>query len=368
MKEPIRVLHVFGRLDSGGAESRTMDIYREIDKTKVQFDFAIHTEDECFFSKEVESLGGKIYSFPRFNGKNYFQYKDSWKKFFRNHPQYSIVHGHQTNTGFVYLKEAKANNVPIRIAHSRNSDKENVIKRYLCKLSKLYATHLFAVSKVAGVSEFGLKAYQSGQVKVIPNAINAKKYSFSEEVRKAKRLEYGIKNEILAIHIGRFHPQKNHMFLLDVFSKFLEYEPTSKLLLVGEGVLRDKIIKKISELKMDDSVILAGIRSDVPDLLQAADVLLFPSLFEGLPGVVLEAQAAGLPCIISDSVTDEVGITDLVEYVSLKKDPTFWAKQLICSLRQFERKNTYEEIKEKNFDVDSVSLWYQEFYLRSSDI
>lgn len=362
MDEPIRVLHVFGRLDSGGAESRTMDIYRQIDRSKVQFDFAIHTEDECFFTDEIKSLGGRIYSFPRFNGKNYFQYKNSWNKFFKEHAEYQIIHGHQTNTAFVYLKEAKANNVPIRIAHSRNSNKENLIKKHICKLSKLYATHLFAVSKIAGSSEFGEKAVNDGIVRILPNAIDAKKYSFNKEARKNKRLELGIENEMLIIHIGRFHPQKNHIFLLEVFSQILMSEPNAKLLLVGDGSLRGEIVKEISDKNIKESVIIAGIRSDVPELLQAADILLFPSLFEGLPGVVLEAQAAGIPCIISDKITPEVKITDLVEYVSLEEDTKYWAEISINSVSKACREDVSKKIVEAGYDIKSVSKWYEDYY------
>jgi len=364
MMEPIRVLHVLGRLDLGGAESRIMDIYRKIDKSKVQFDFVIHTQDKCYFTDEVKSLGGKIYALPRFKGANYFKYKQSWRRFFKNHrDEYRIVHGHQTSTGFVYLKEAKNNCVPVRIAHSRNSNKENLIKKHVCKLSKLYATHLFAVSKLAAISEFGLKTVEGGQAKILPNAIDAKKYSFNEETRKEKREELGLKEEPLVIHIGRFHPQKNHEFLLDVFYEVLKFEPAAKLLLVGEGPLMDKVKQKISKLKIGGSVIVAGVRSDVPDLLQAADILLFPSLFEGLPGVVLEAQAAGLPCIVSDSVTEEVGVTDLVQYVSLTKSTAFWADEIVSSWRHRARRTTFYDIHKSGYDIESVSELYQSFYL-----
>lgn len=367
MSEPIRILHVFGRLDSGGAESRTMDIYRQIDRSKVQFDFAIHTNDKCFFTDEVKSLGGRIYSFPRFIGRNYVQYKKSWNNFFRNHPEYRIVHGHQTNTGFVYLREAKVNNVPIRIAHSRNSNKENLIKKYICKLSKLYASHLFAVSKIAGISEFGERAFNKGLVKILPNAIDAKKYSFDEEVRKMKRLELGIEDETLITHIGRFHPQKNHVFLLEIFKLILSSKPSSKLLLVGDGPLRKEITEKISELQIEESVIMAGTRSDVPKLLQAADILIFPSLFEGLPGVVLEAQAAGLPCVIADTITEEVKITKLVEYVPLEKKTVYWVNKTFDILRKTVRENTYEEIVKAGYDIASVAKWYQDFYIEKRD-
>ena len=362
MSEPIRVLHVFGRLDSGGAESRTMDIYRKIDRTKIQFDFAIHTENKGFFTDEIKALGGKIYSFPRFNGKNYFQYKKSWQQFFKQYPDYRIIHGHQTTTGFIYLKAAKENGVPVRIAHARNSNKENVIKKHICKLSKKYATHLFAVSKLAGISEFGMEAINAGSVKILPNAIDAEKYSFNPEVRKKKRQELGIKDEMLIIHIGRFHPQKNHAFLLNIFKEIKIVKPDAKLLLVGDGPLKKRIENKIPGKNLAGAVILAGTRSDVPELLQAADVLLFPSLFEGLPGVVLEAQAAGLPCIISDTITDEVKVTDFVEYVSLNEDAIFWSGRVLHQNLHHERAGVFNEVLKAGYDITQVTGWYEEFY------
>lgn len=362
MSEPVKVLHVFGRLDLGGAESRTMDIYRQIDRNKVQFDFVIHTEDKCFFTDEVKSLGGRIYCFPRFNGKNYFQYKKKWNEFFKQHPEYRIVHGHQTNTGFVYLKEANVNNVPVRIAHARNSNKENVIKKYICRLAKLYATHLFAVSKLAGISEFGRNAVDKGLVKIIPNAIEAHKYSFDKEMRDIKRKELGVQNKFVVSHIGRFHPQKNHSFLLEIFKVILKEKKNAVLVLIGEGPLRNEIEQQISDFGIDSSVILTGVRSDVPELLQAMDIFLFPSHFEGLPGVVLEAQAAGLPCVISDRITNEVKVSDLVEYVALDKSALDWAEKLINISQGFERSTAHNAIVEAGYDTESVAKWYQDFY------
>ncbi|EEG77497.1 glycosyltransferase family 1 protein [Dethiobacter alkaliphilus] len=366
MNKTIRVLHVFGRLDSGGAESRTMDIYRKIDKTKVQFDFAIHTDDKCFFTDEVSALGGKIYCFPRFNGKNYFDYKRAWNLFFKEHPEYKIVHGHQTNTGFVYLNEARKNNVPVRIAHARNSNKENIIKKYICKLTKLYATHLFAVSQLAGISEFGRDVVDKGFVKIIPNAIEALKYSFDKEMRDIKRKELGIENKFVVSHIGRFHSQKNHSFLLETFKLIVKNNKDAVLVLIGDGPLRNEIEQQISDFGIDHSVILTGIRTDVPELLQAMDILLFPSHFEGLPGVVLEAQAAGLPCVISDKITNEVKITDLVEYVSLDKSAAYWAEKVMKFSQSLERRNTYNAIVEAGYDTEAVANWYQDFYIKTN--
>lgn len=366
MESSIRVLHVFGSLDMGGSESRTMDIYRTIDRKKVQFDFAIHTSEEVFFSNEIESLGGKIFRFPRFNGKNYFSYKKAWVNFLKENPKYKIIHGHQTSTGFIYLKVAKKNNIPLRIAHSRNSNKDNLIKKYTCKISRYYATNLFAVSKLAGVSEFGNKAVRSGKVKIIPNAIDAMKYSYNPEVRKKKRKELGIEDNFIICHIGRFHPQKNHKFLLDCFQYIKSKNNNVKLILIGDGPLKNDIQKEIFDRGIENSVILTGIRSDVPELLQAMDVLVFPSFYEGLPGVVLEAQASGLPCVISDTITDEVKITDLVEFVSLKESAKYWAEKTLTFQQDLQRRNTFEEFVKEGYDIRSVAKWYEEFYLNQA--
>lgn len=362
MSDPIRILHVFGRLDAGGAESRTMDIYRNIDRNKIQFDFVVHTEDKSFFTDEVIELGGKIHSFPRFNGKNIFAYRKQWETFFSQNPNYNIVHGHMTTTAFIYLKAAKKFNVPIRIAHSRNANRETIIKKILSRFSKESATHLFAVSKLAGISEFGLKAFENGQVRVIPNAIDAKKYEFNCEIRNIKRKEFNIGNENLFINVASFTKQKNHSFLLEIFNDILKEEPKSKLLLVGDGKLRLEIEKKIKELKIEKSVIIAGVRSDVPELLQSADALIFPSFYEGLPGVVLEAQAAGLPCVISKSITDEVGITNLVEFISLNKNTTYWSKEIFRKINETTRRSTLNDVRNAGYDITTVSEGYEKFY------
>lgn len=363
MTKPIRVLHVFGRLESGGAESRTMDIYRNIDREKVQFDFAIHTEDECFYSAEVRALGGNIYSFPRFNGKNIMKYKKSWSTFFEQHPEYEIVHGHLTSAAFLYLNEAKKYKVPVRIAHARNSNKDNIIKKYTSKLSRFYTTHLFAVSRLAAISEFGEKKVNEGKVSILPNAIDAGKYKFDENKRLRKREEFGFKDKLVVCHVGRLHPQKNHEFLLEIFEIIKTKHKNSILLLVGEGPLKEKIEKQIQELSLEDSVILTGARTDVPDILQASDVLLFPSHFEGLPGVVLEAQAAGLPSVISNNITKEVKITDLVKYISLNEGASYWATKTLEHSKKFSRYDTFNEIKTAGYDINTVSKWYEEFYL-----
>ena len=363
MGNAVRVLHVFGRLDSGGAESRTMDIYRHIDRSKVQFDFAVHTEDECFFSQEVRQLGGRIHAFPRFKGTNYREYKKAWDDFFQNHPEYDIIHGHMTTTAFIYLKRAKKHGLKKRIMHARNANKDTVIKYVLSRLGKKYATDLFAVSKLAGLSEFGKKAFKNNQVQIIPNAIEVDKYTFDEHSREHYRNEFQLSNDNKAIiHIGRFHKQKNHEFLIDIFSELRKNHSNYELFLVGDGPLKKEIMDKVKQLSLEEHVWFLGVRDDVPKLLSAMDMLVFPSLYEGLPGVVLEAQASGLPCFISDQITKEVVLSDNVKQISLNQDKNDWIETIIkCNVEE-DRIQQANILKQQGFDIVDVASFYQDLY------
>lgn len=367
---PIRVLHVFGGLDSGGAESRVMDIYRQIDKNKVQFDFLIHTEKKGFFEDEIKRMGGRIFRVPRLGMKTFFSYSRALNGFFEKHSEYRIIHGHILSTAFIYQRVAKKHNVPVRIAHSRCGSRtqlniENMIKEFFKRFARFYVTDKFAVSKIAGISAFGKHSVDIGEVKILPNAIKAKKYLYDDEVRNKLRSEFKINNKFVIGHIGRFQHQKNHNFIIDIFNEVHKQNTESVLILVGDGELKNEVEDKVSKLKLCESVIFTGVRSDVPDILQAMDVLLFPSFFEGLPGVVLEAQAAGLPCIISDRITDEVKITDLVEYVSLEKDEKYWTEEAMNFSKGFQRRITYNEIVKAGYDIESVAMWYEEFYIKN---
>lgn len=371
--KPIRVLHVFGALNANGAESRVMDIYRHIDRTKVQFDFLIHTEQKGSLENEIIRLGGRIYRIPRFGLKTVFAYNKSVKAFFNSHHEFKIVHGHILSTAFIYQNAAKKIGVPVRIAHSRCASRteinaQNIIKELCERLARFYVTDEFAVSREAGMSAFGNHNVVSGKTKILPNAINTTTYLFNHSKRILKREEFHISNKYVVGHIGRFEHQKNHDFIIDIFDQVYKRVPNSLLILVGDGELRPIVQDKVNKLGLNNNVIFTGIRSDVPDILQAVDVLVFPSFYEGLPGVVLEAQAAGLPCVISDSITSEVKITNLVEYVSLNKNAAYWADRVLRFGKGFKRRNTYDEIVDAGYDIEAVAGWYQEFYLKHNEI
>lgn len=338
MNKPIRILHVFGRLNRGGAEMMIMTLYRNIDRTKVQFDFIVHANEKCAFEDEVRFLGGNIYKVPRYNGKNHFQYKKAWNEFFQNHPEYKIIHGHIRSTASIYLKIAKKLGL-ITIAHSHNTSSGGgfsaVVKNILQYPIRSIADYLFACSRAAGEWLYGKRACKGDNFFILNNAIDTEKFIFNEETRLKKRKELQIEDKFVIGHVGRFHPQKNHYFLIDIFKEIYNINKNSVLLLIGDGDLKKSIQEKVEDLGLSNNVVFTGVRPNVPELLQAMDVFLFPSLYEGLPVALIEAQAAGLPCIVSDKITTDTKITDLISFVPLTKLPETMGKRSGFLWRKF---------------------------------
>jgi len=357
------VLHILGGLDRGGAETRTMDIYRSIDKTKVQFDFIVQTDNECAYDNEVKSLGGIIYKgMPRFKIYNSISYFKAWDMFFQKNG-YSIIHIHITNSAVPILKAAIKNNIKHRISHSRFANETDFVKKWLIRANKKairkYSTQRLAVSNLAGKTVFG-KDYM-----VINNAINAKKFTYDETVRDKVRNELNIVNNFVLCHVGRFSFPKNHSFLIDIFHSLTKVLPSAKLVLIGDGELREQTERKIEELRISDKVLVLGLRKDVPELLHGMDMLLLPSHFEGQPGVALEAQASGLKVLLSDKITREAAvIPELTEFLPIDKGADIWVERIMNFHESgFVRRNTYNDFVNAGFDIEAVAKWYEKFYL-----
>lgn len=366
MAGPIRVLQVFAQMNRGGAETMIMNLYRNIDRSKVQFDFIVHTEAKCAFDNEIYTLGGKIFRIPRYTGKNHFRYKNEWHDFLKEHPEYKIIHGHVRSTAAIYLSIAgKYGLTTIAHSHSTSSGKgfAAFAKNILQYPIRNTANYLFACSKPAGEWLFGKSACKHENFTVLNNAIDAKKFVFNENIRCIKRNEFHVKDKFVVGHVGRFHPQKNHEFLIDIFKEVYSKNKDSVLLLVGDGEERKKVQELVRCLGLTDCVIFAGIRSDVSEIFQAMDVFLFPSIHEGLPVTLVEAQASGIKCIISDTIAEEVKITNQVEFISLKQSPEFWAEQALKYVNGYVRENTYKDIADAKYDIKDNAKWVEEFYL-----
>ncbi|UOR13801.1 glycosyltransferase family 1 protein [Halobacillus amylolyticus] len=321
MGRPLRVLHVVVNMNRGGAETLIMNLYRNIDRSKVQFDFL--TCKEGVFDSEITSMGGVIHRIPYVTDVGHQGYKKALANFFQTNQTYKIVHSHMDKMSGIVLHAAKKARVPVRIAHSHNTRSEGGIASQLYKFLagstiRQHATHLYACSNAAAKWLFGGR---SDQAFILKNGVDCDRFIYSTEARTKIREQLGLEhNSFVLGHVGRFAQQKNHLFLIDVFAKLTKVHPNTRLILVGDGPLKSQIKEKITELGIESKVKVLGVRKDIHRLLQAYDLFVFPSLHEGLPVTLIEAQNAGLPCIIADTITSEVDMgLNLVRRLSLKE-------------------------------------------------
>lgn len=364
--EPVRVAQIMGKWVGGGVESVVMNYYRYIDRTKIQFDFICDDDSTNIPYEEIEKLGGKVILIPPY--QKVFKYHNKLKKILKE-GHYKIVHSHINTLSVFSLFAAKCAGVPVRIAHSHSTTnkkekKKNLLKQLLRPFSKLFATDYMCCSELAGRWLFGDKEYDKGNVYLLNNAIDLDKFKYNETLRKKKRKELGIKDDTLVIgHIGRFVVQKNHDYLIDIFNEIHKKNNNSVLLLAGQGPLMEEIKNKAKELNLDDSVKLLGQRNDANELYQAFDVFLLPSLYEGLPVVGVEAQAAGLLCYLSDDMTKETKVLDITKFMSLNNTPEEWADNILDDVKKYKRIDVSKEMTAKNFNIKEEVKRLEKYYL-----
>lgn len=366
----LRILHVIGIMNRGGAETLLMNLYRNIDRKQIQFDFAVHSSQTGAYDDEIRSLGGNIIHFPQYNGRNHFIYKKKWQLFLKNHPEYIIIHGHLRSTAAIYLNIAKRYE-RITIAHSHSTSSRG---NYLNKLIKHFmqlpirhiADYFFACSMQAGIWLFGRKVCAGSSFYILNNAIDSEKFVFSEEIRHKVRKEINIENTFVIGHVGNFDYTKNHSFIIDIFENINHKCKKSSLVLIGGGDPElFKKIKKIADQKgLTENIRFLGIRNDVNELLNAFDVFLFPSVHEGLGVVAIEAQTNGLKCILSDKIPPEVKISENLKFLSLKSPSEFWAEQILVYRDGYIRENMQETIKKAGYDINDTAQWLTKFYTK----
>ncbi|KEZ50335.1 glycosyltransferase family 1 protein [Metabacillus indicus] len=366
--KPMRVLQVVTIMNRGGLETMLMNYYRKIDRSKIQFDFMVHRMDRGHYDDEIEELGGQIFRMPAIRPGRYREYIRSLDDFFKVNNTYKVVHAHiNENSGFV-LRAAKYANVPCRIAHSHTSDLgidyKFPFRLYGRFIMKDIPTNYYACSSRAASWLFGNKVNKSGKVKIINNAVNLNEYKFNQEIRNSVRSDLKIENKLVIGHVGRFHSSKNHSFLIEIFREIYNENPDTVLLLAGEGPTRLKIEQKVKKLGLTNNVKFLGVRTDIPRLMQAMDIFLFPSFFEGLPVVLVEAQAAGLPIFASNTITRDTNITGTISFFNIKIKATTLAKDILTSNN--ERHDTFTILKEKGFDSVSVAKGLEGYYLENS--
>ncbi|WP_203258688.1 glycosyltransferase family 1 protein [Hyunsoonleella ulvae] len=377
MNLPFRVLQVLTIMNRGGAETMIMNYYRNMDRSKVQFDFLLHREERGAFDDEIESLGGKIYRMPPISPNNAFKYRAKLKEFFKTH-HYSVVHSHLNGLSYYVLKAAKQAGTKTRVAHSHIAIEpitigsffapnkrlvftikdciQNLLKKKVLKV----ATNYFACGTSAGKWLFG--EHEMDKVNVINNAIDSSNFVFNSDKAQEIKKDLNLENKRIIGHVGRFDDQKNHFFLIDIFNEIHNKNSEIDLVLIGEGHLKNQVIEKVKKYKLEKNVHFLGVRNDVHELLNGMDIILFPSLYEGLPVSLIEAQASGLRILTSNTVTSKINVTGLVHFRSLDDSAVEWAN-LLLNLIDYKRENMKKKIIEANYDIKSNALVLQKFYL-----
>lgn len=339
MEEPIRVAQVVGKMNGGGVESVVMNYYRHIDRSRVQFDFLVDADSTLVPREEINQLGGRVFNVPPYQHINVYQ--KELVHLFQKY-RWPIVHSHLNALSLFPLRAAKRAGIPVRIAHSHSTSggrelTKNALKAILKHFSYVYPTHRFACSRYAGKWLFG----PLSDFELVYNAIELTRFDFDSQTRNAMRANLGISDQQLVVgHIGRFMPQKNHRFIIDVFAELASKRSDVILLLVGDGEDKIAVEHRAANLGIADKVLFLGQRNDVDQLYQAFDVFILPSLYEGLGIVAIEAQRAGLPCVLSDKVPDEVDLTGNVDFLPVD-DVRPWVEYLLtmrsgnrCSIRE----------------------------------
>ncbi len=369
MDQKIHVLHVVGKLNIGGAESRIMDLYRNIDRNEIQFDFMQHTEEKCAYQEEAEQLGGHVYHVPRFRIYNILSYRRSWKAFMQEHPEIKVVHGHMTSTAGIYLPIAKKYGKTYTIAHARSAGVDSGIKGMMTTLLRKNLAkkcdQCFTCSKLAGVAVFGEKAVQNNQVTTIPNAIDVDKFAYDENKRLQIRNSLGLASEHYVIgHVGRFDTVKNHKYMIQIIQKCVEQDDNCRMVFVGDGPLRAEIEQQVREAGLEKYIIFAGKQRNVQDFYQAFDFFILPSFYEGLPGTAIEAQASGLYGILSDTITEEAIVTELMTRQSIQQDAKLWADEILAH-KGDNRTSHVAEVRNAGFDVKQQAKRLCDFYVEA---
>lgn len=350
-----RLLCILDSLDTGGAETFMMKIYRKLDKEQYQMDFVVCKDG--FYDDEVRKMGGKIFVIP-LRTKHFFASFSRLRRIVKENTYKSVLKlGTSPIVAFDLLatKLGGAEKICLRSCNAPKnvSKKQKILNFVLRPFMNRLANVKLAPSDLAGRYTFGDALYEKGDVVLLKNALDLEKYKYSEGEREKIRQELGLGNSFVVGHIGRFVTQKNHEFLIDIFSELKRINPDSRLVLVGIGPLEADIKKRCNELDITDSVVFAGVRDDIPALLSAFDVFLLPSLYEGMPNTVIEAQASGLLCVISDTITKQADVTGGVTYTSLQKEPKEWAR-VVLEQKDKQRMENGEKMCENGYSIENT--------------
>ena len=364
----IRIAVVMGKMHSGGKKNLVMEYYRHINRQKIQFDFICDSDSNAIPEDEIRALGGKVFKITPY--QNILKNMADMRKIFKE-GHYKIVHGYNNTLNVFAMLAAKQAKVPIRINESismgaNSGDWKNGFKKILKPLNKFGATNYMANGETCGKWQFGARMFNSGRVKVFKTVIDASKNLYDPELRNKTRKNLNLKDNLVIGHIGRLTEQKNTLFLIDIFNAIQKIQPNARLLIVGDGNLREKMLKKINEYGIREKVVYLGRTEDIHRLYNAMDCFVLPSIYEGLPVVGVEAETSGLPMFFSTAVPEESSpCKDLGFFIDLKLGPQEWAKIILKNtmLLKEKRSNRVKDIREKGFDSNIEANKLMKYYV-----
>lgn len=361
-----RLLCIIGSMDVGGAETFLMKIYRNLNREQYQMDFVVIVDDN-FYEEEIRALGGKVFHVCA-KRKNLLLYSKQLKEIIKQNKYDNVLRISAECWGTIDLWLAAFFGVKNRVLRSSNAGSErkglnislhNIFKTVFTSV----ATTKIAPSEYAAEFSFGRKAIQKGKIFYLHNGLDVNVYQYNEEKRLSVRNQYELQDKFVVGHVGRFSNQKNHKFIIEIFSELLKKREDSVLMLVGTGRLESDIKALVEELKINDKVMFMGVRKDIPDLLSAMDVMVFPSFFEGMPNTIVEAQACDLPCVMASTITPEANITGEVEILHLEDGAEVWADKVISACKKV-RCDRSKEFIEKGYSIEKVTEQFCEIAFR----
>lgn len=366
MDRPIRVAEVIGQWNNYGVETLMLSLYRNVDRSKVQFDFIINGGPVGKVpTEEIESMGGRVIVVPPYTRPR--EQHEALVNLFKQE-RYAIVHSHTSTLCFFSLWAAKSAGVPVRIAHchtmaGKGEYAKNAVKYTLRLLSHIYPTHYAASSLMAGEWLFGKEGTLESGMFYMPVARDLTLFRFDPNRRKEMRERLAVADRLVIGHLGRFVPQKNHEFLLEVFKEVRKIDDRALLLLAGNGPLEARVMNRAEVLGIAEDVLFLGQRDDAPDLYQAMDVFVLPSLYEGVPGTGIEAQAAGVPFVFASTITDEATILPSAQRLSLELGSQKWAETIIEASNS-PRIDSYAEMTGAGYNIEAAAQGITDYYVQ----
>lgn len=364
----IRIAVIMGKMHSGGKKSLVMEYYRHIDRNAIQFDFICDSDSNSIPYEEIESLGGRVYEVAPYENivVNFFQILKICKK-----NKYPIIHGYNSTMNIFSMLAGKCAGVPIRIneciSMGHKDDRKNLLKNLLKPFSKLFSTHYMANGEECGKWQFGADTFNRNEVKVFKTVIDTNKNKFDHFLRDVTRKEYNVENNIVIGHIGRLTAQKNTLFIIDIFKEIVSKAPSAKMLIIGDGDLKEQMLDRIKKYGIEEKILYLGRREDIQKFYNAMDCFLLPSLYEGLPVVGIEAQCCGLPVFFSTEIPAESSpCNDLGFFWSLSESAEQWANRILekVNFATTQRIDHSDVVRNAGFDSKTEGNSLTEYYFK----